>query len=48
MNNEESKFFLHGTTVSNPDMVKDIFNNGLLNYRTNVAANDANRATNNE
>ena len=35
MNNEEFKFFHHGTTVSNPDMVKDIFNNGLLNYRTN-------------
>ena len=35
MNNEEFKFFLHGTTISDSSMINNIFNSGLLNYRAN-------------
>ena len=35
MSNEEFSYFFHGTTISDPSLVNEIFNNGLINYRGN-------------
>lgn len=35
MDNSEFDYFLHGTSVDDPNLIDDIFNNGLLNFREN-------------
>lgn len=35
MNNDEFAYFFHGTTIDNPSLIDEIFNNGLINYRGN-------------
>lgn len=31
MNNEEFSYFFHGTTINDPTLVNEIFDNGLIN-----------------
>ena len=35
MNNEEFVYFFHGTTMTDPALVDEMFNNGLISYRGN-------------
>ena len=35
MNNDEFVYFFHGTTMSDPSLIDEMFNNGLISYRGN-------------
>lgn len=38
MNNDEFMYYFHGTNITDPNLVKEVFNNGLINYRGNDMA----------
>ncbi len=35
MNNDEFMYYFHGTDITDSNLVKEVFNNGLINYRGN-------------